>query len=187
MAGDVWADIESTLRKISALPHNVARLRGSGLVPEDEVGQKLREVRRGMIGTPIKEEFAGPKTFLRVAGTANRVFSGEWWFDAALLGKLDQAYSRIYLNGSELKQALRTMLRETLAISKHWNSIGTIWALQLPAGETLGAYSGIAAPQTLFGSAPLTQAGNRLLTGGARQYFFPVKNPLWITQIRDFT
>ncbi len=187
MAGGTWAEIESTLRSICSLPHNVVRLRKDGLAPEDEVGQKLRELRSGLIGTPLKEEFVGPRTFLRVAGAANRVFSGEWWFDAALLGKLDHAYSRIYFNDGELKQALRTMLREALAIAQDWNSIGTIWALQLPAGQRLVAFSGIGAPQSLFGSIPLTKGGNRLLAGGARQYYFPVKNPLWITQIRNLS
>jgi hypothetical protein len=112
------------------------------------------------------------------------LYSGEWWFDASILEGFEHAYSRLVLNDRELKAVVRDMLREVLAISTEWNRIEEVWALELPAGERLTGFSGIGTPQKLFSALPLSEKGNRLLVGRARQIFFPVKNPLWVRRLR---
>ena len=77
------------------------------------------------------------------------------------------------------------MLRELLAIASEWNKISEIWALELPAGQVLRGYSGLGSPQQLFANLPLSDKGNRMLVGKARQVFFPVKNPLWIKHFQN--
>lgn len=135
----------------------------------------------------MRQEFFGPKLFLRVVGPANRAYSGEWWFEANLLDGLEGAYSRVYFRSVDRKAAIRAMLRELLAVSTEWNAITEVWALKLPPGERLVGYSGRGAPQRLFGDMPLTDAGNRMLVGRARQIVFPVKNPLWVREHRQLT
>ncbi len=185
MADPVWGEIELALGQIAALPHNVVRLKARGLTPSDEVASKLLEIKSGLLGAPRREQWIGPKMFLRVVGAGNRAYSGEWWFDAEVLAALDDAYARISLEQDDLNQVVRDMLRELLAISHEWNSITEIWELRLPAGERLVGYGGIGSPQQLFANLPLTEKGNRMLVGRARQYFFPVKNPLWVEKIRN--
>ena len=182
MLEPVWHEIESTLRQLYSMPHNQIQLIGRGLSIETEIKRKIEEIRTGSIGIPQKETFAGAKVFLRVGGHANRLYSGEWWFDADQFNHLDQIFSRIYFNSANRKTAIRNMLREILALSREWNTIQEVWALELPAGEKLIGYSSIVAPQHLFASTPLTDKGNRLLAGRARQIYFPVKNPLWIKE-----
>jgi hypothetical protein len=181
----VWSRIESRLLQILSLPHNAADLRRQGLSPESAAAKKVGEIRSGLSGVPTEDTFTGPKLFLRVVGPANRAYSGEWWFDADLQHGLEAAYSRIYFQSSDRKSAIRNMLRELLAVSTEWNAITEVWALELPAGETLNGFSGPGTPQALFASVPLTAKGNRLLPGGPRQIFFPVKNPLWVKSYRQ--
>jgi hypothetical protein len=178
----VWNEIESTLHQLYSLPHNQIHLRERGLSIENEVKKKLEEIRTGSVGIPQKEAFIGPKVFLRVGGSANRIYSGEWWFDADQINHLDQNYSRIYFNSADRKMAIRNMLREILALSREWNTIHEVWALELPAGEKLIGFFSIVAPQKLFATVPLSEKGNRLLAGRARQIYFPVKNPLWVRE-----
>jgi hypothetical protein len=177
----VLSEIERTLVELYSLPHNRIELQKMRTSPEVAAKKKVEEIKSGFISVK-REDFSGPKLFLRVVGPANRVYSGEWWFDASLLDSLHATYSRIYFNASDRKRALRDMLRELLAISNEWNRIEAVWVLELPAGEFIRGYSGLGSPQKLFAGVPLTAQGNRLLMGKARQVFFPVKNPLWIKE-----
>ncbi len=186
MVDPVWKDIESTLLHFYSLPHNKIAIETHRKTPEATVKEKLEELRTGFIGIPKKEEFVGPKLFLRVVGPANRVYSGEWWFDADQLNHLDQIYSRIYFSSTDRNMVIRNILREILAISKKWpNTFEEVWANEIPTGEKLTGFSGIVAPQKLFGNIPLNEKGNRMLVGRARQIYFPVKNPLWVKQYRN--
>jgi hypothetical protein len=178
---DIWGEIATALYNRNALPHMKISLEEKrGLTPEAAVRKTLDEIRSGMIGVPRRDKFTGPKLFLRVVGRDNSAYGGEWWFEADLLDNLEQAFSRIYFGSADRKAALRDMLRELLAIPKEWNEMTEVWALELPPSEMLVGYSAVGSPQKLFGSVPLTEKGNRMLVGRARQIFFPVKNPLWV-------
>ena len=180
MDDPVWKTIEQRLLQIYSLPHNAAELQRRGSSPAAAVSSKLQEMRSGLSGVPQEENYVGPKLFLRVVGPANRAYSGEWWFDADLHSNLEAAYSRIYFQAADRKAAIRDMLRELLAVSKEWNQITEVWALELPPAERLVGFSAPGTPAKLFASVPLTQQGNRLLVGKARQIFLPMKNPLWV-------
>lgn len=180
----VWDEVERTLVELYSLPHNRIQLRSKSSTPETEARKKVDEVKLGLASV-IREDYFGPRLFLRVVGPENRAYSGEWWFDAALLDTLHAAYSRIYFNTSDKKRTLRDMLREFLAISNEWNRITDLWILELPPGQSIRGYSGPGNPQKLFANVPLTAKGNRLLVGRARQVFFPVKNPLWVKQYQS--
>lgn len=185
MSESAWDALEAMLRQLYALPHNQLWIKDAGGSTETAVTRKLAELRSGIAGPLTQVELHGPKVFLRVVGLKNRAYGGEWWFDAQLLEGLESGYARIFFSDRELKDALRRMLRELLAVSTEWNPIDEIWALRLPPGERLIGFSGIGSPQKLFASLPLSAKGNRLLVGRARQIVFPVKNPLWITKLRD--
>jgi hypothetical protein len=176
-----WDEIEKTLISLYSLPRNRIHLRAS---PEAEAKNKLNEIKSGM-GSATPEDYHGPALFLRVVGPTNRAYSGEWWFEAKLLDDLDKAFSRIYFKGAEKKQVLRDMLRELLAVSQEWNKIHEVWALELPAGEILRGYWGPGTAQQLIAGLPLSAKGNRMLVGKARQIFFPVKNPLWVSRYQN--
>lgn len=180
----VWDEIEKTLVELYSLPHNKIQLQGRNQTPQSEAKKKIDEVRSGLEFV-TREDFSGPMLFLRVVGSANRVYSGEWWFDARLLDTLETAHSRIYFTTQDKKRALRDMLRELLAISHEWNKISEIWVLELPIGQVIRGYSGAGTPQKLFANLPLTDKGNRMLVGKARQLFFPVKNPLWVKHYQN--
>ena len=178
----IWDEIEHTLVDLYSLPHNRIRLKlDKNTTPQAEAKEKVDEVKSGLASV-TREDFSGPRLFLRVVGPTNRAYSGEWWFDTKLLDTLNSAYSRIYFDSPDKKRVLRDMLRELLAISNEWNRITEVWVLELPDGKTLRGYSGPGNPQKLFANLPLTAKGNRMLVGKARQVFFPVKNPLWIKQ-----
>jgi hypothetical protein len=178
----IWEEIEKDCLQILSLPHNVVTLKKDGKTPQAEAKRKVAEVRSGLGGAVRREEFRGPKLFLRVVGRTNRAYSGEWWFDADLLSRIEAAYSRIYFQSADKKRAIRDMLRELLAVSTEWNTITEVWALALPAGEKISGYVGKGTPQKLFADLPLSAEGNRMLVGRAEQVFFPVKNPLWVKQ-----
>ena len=184
MSDPVWKDLEASLVSILSLPHNKMYLQRSGKTPVQAAASKLAEIRSGLSGVPTVEDLAGPRVFLRAVGAANRAYGGEWWFDARVLDNLEHAYSRIYFSSADQAAVVRDMLREVLAVSKEWNEMTEIWALELPAREHLTAYSAPGTPQKLFASLPLTAYGNRLLIGRVRQYYFPVKNPLWVKVYR---
>ncbi len=181
-----WQQIEESLITLYDLDHNRAALAGNGTTPRDEAKRKLQEIRSGL-SSASRESFVGPKLFLRVVGPGNRAYSGEWWFDAAVLDTLDAAHSRIFFSAADRKRALRDMLREALAVSSEWNPMTALWALELPPGQSLVGYSGPGTPQRLFANLPLTSEGNRMLAGRVRQIFFPVKNPLWVREYRDLS
>ena len=191
MSDPVWTSIEQRLTAILSMPHNVVWLRQEfNTTPDAAVQHTLTNIRSGIAGTPREETFTGPKLFLRVVGPAGPrsfTYSGGWWFDADLQHGLEAAYSRIYFRTPDRKAAIRAMLRELLAVSTEWNAITEVWALELPAGESLTGFSGMGTPQSLFANQPLSAKGNRLLVGGARQIYFPVKNPLWVKQYRQLT
>jgi len=175
----VWDEIEKTLLSLYSLPHNRIELGTKGTTPETATKKKLDEIRSGLASV-TREDFSGPKLFLRVVGAKNRAYSGEWWFEASLLDTLEAAYSRIYFTTQDKKSVLGNMLRELLAVATEWNTISEIWALELPAGQVIRGYWGPGNPQKLFANLPLSNKGNRMLVGKARQVFFPVKNPLWV-------
>jgi hypothetical protein len=177
----IWEDIENDCLRLLSLPHNQLELKRKGETPQAAAKKKVADVKSGLGGLPPKrEEFRGQKLFLRVLGPTNRAYSGEWWFDADLLSRLEGAYSRIYFQATDKKRAIRDMLRELLAVSTEWNKISEVWALELPPGERISGYVGKGAPQKLFADLPLSAQGNRMLVGRAEQVFFPVKNPLWV-------
>jgi hypothetical protein len=171
MTADPWAELDERLTQLNSLtmPPNVAKAKAR---------DTLTDVRSGSGGHIEPVDYRGPVTFLRAVGTNNRVFGGEWWFEEALLHRVDHAYSRM-LFGEEKARAIRRLLRDGLALSVTWNKMAEFWALEVPAGESLRGYRSRAAPQSLFSGLPVS-AANQLLTGGATQIFFPVKNPLWI-------
>lgn len=181
----VWSTSERRVLQILSLPHNAAAVRRDGTTPEIAARKKVSEIRSGLRGLPHEETFTGPRLFLRVVGPSNRAFSGEWWFDGDLEQSLETSYSRLYFAAADRKAAVRAMLRDLLAVSTEWNAMTEVWALELPAGQSLTGYAGLGTPQALFGGLPLSATGNRLLVGGARQIFFPVKNPLWVRAYRD--
>jgi hypothetical protein len=184
----VWDQLEADVLRVLNLPHNVVELEARNLTPAAAAKAKVQEVQSGLLGMPRREEFVGPRLFMRVVGAANRVYSAEWWFDADLVHRLDAAYARTYFNSPDKKRAIRDMLRELLAITTEWNRIEEVWALALPAGERLAGYVGRGAPQRLIGNLPATTKGNRMLVGQAEQIFFPPShNPLWITKYHGLT
>lgn len=179
----VWDQLEADCLRIFSLPHNAIELRGKGTSPADAARAKVAEVKSGLGGAATRREFVGPRLFLRVVGAWNRAYSGEWWFDADLLNRLEAAYARIYFQAADKRTAIRDVLRELLAVSTEWNEMSEVWALALPPGERLVGYTGRGAPQKLFGNLPLNAGGNRMLVGQAEQVFFPpVHNPLWVTR-----
>jgi hypothetical protein len=179
----VWDEIEAECLKVYSMPHNLLALRDQHRTPAEAAREIAGQVQSGLGGSAERTEFVGPRRFLRVVGPSNAAYSGQWWFDADLLHRLDTAYSRIFFKSKEKKAAIRDMLRELLAITSEWNAMTEVWALDLPPGERLVGYVGRGAPQQLFGNQPLTAAGNRMLVGQAEQVFFPpTHNPLWITK-----
>ena len=180
---DTWSDIEARLQQLYALPHNQVWLRDQRRAAADVVAAKIEELKSGIIGTPQREEFLGPKVFLRVVGPANPAYGGNWWFDSAVLDRLDGAYSRISFQPSELDDVIRNHLREALTVRTEWNPITEIWSL--PSGERLTGWTGAGARQPLIGGLLLSAAGNRMLVGGVRQVWYPVKNPLWVQLHRN--
>ena len=182
---DIWKTIKSRLTEIYSLPHNKVFLAEKGWTLDTTIQHKLNEIRSGINGVPKQETYRGPKTFLRLAGTNNRVYSGEWWFDAEIMQSLDHSYSRIFFSEQDLRAAVKRLLREVLAISNEWNSMDEVWSLNLPGGKELTGFSGSGNPQKLFANKPLSAEGNRMLVGRVRQLYFPVKNPFWITKMRN--
>jgi hypothetical protein len=180
----VWDEIEQTLVNLYSLPHNRIELQRRNRTPQAEAKAKVEEARSGLAWV-TREDYSGPRLFLRVVGPGNRAYSGEWWFDASLLDSLHTASSRIYFSAADKKRALRDMLRELLAISNEWNRITEVWVLEVPAGQAIRGYAGPGNPQKLFANLPLTTEGNRMLVGKARQVFFPVKNPFWVKQFQS--
>lgn len=174
MGADAWSELEERLTALNVLsmPTNVAKANAR---------QTLAEVQSGSGGQIEAVDFRGPSTFFRAVGMANRVYGGQWWFEEALLLKLDRAYSRIMF-GDEKVRAVQHLLREGLALSNTWNKMTELWMLELPPGETLRGYRSRAVPQTLFGGLPVSMT-NRMLVGGSTQIFFPVKNPFWVRTV----
>lgn len=179
-------NLEMCLMQIYDLPHNQLQLHKDGKTTQQAIQEKLNEIRSGTIGLPFEEFHFGPKVFLRVVGKNNRVYSGEWWFDAHLFNDLEKAHARIHFSTSDKKGAIKNLLRELLAVSVEWNAIEEVWALNLPPGEKIKVFRGMVAPQKLLNNLPLSVRGNRLLVGQAKQYFIPVKNPFWIQKFSDF-
>jgi hypothetical protein len=142
MVADVWSRIEASLRQLYSLPHNVVELRNRRPpeTPATATAKNVSEIRSGLNGVPIEETFIGPKLFLRVVGRF--AYSGQWWFDAAIFDGLDRAYSRIYFQAAERKVVIRDMLREVLAVSREWNEISEVYALELPPGASIVGYTG---------------------------------------------
>lgn len=177
----VWEELEADCLRIYSLPHNVVDLKSRNTTPAEAARRKVSEAKSGLGGAARRQEFTGPRLFLRVVGAGNRAYTGEWWFDADLLNRLDAAYARIYFQSADRKRAIRDILRELLAVTTEWNTMEEVWALALPPGERLVGYVGRGAPMPLFGNP--TAPGNRMLVGQAEQIFFPPShNPLWVTR-----
>lgn len=139
--GSVYEEIEQILLHQYSLAHNRADLKLKGLTPRSATKKKMNEIESGLASV-VREDFTGPHVFLRVVGSRNRAYSGEWWFDASLLDSLDRSYSRVFFNAPDKKKALRDMLRELLAVSTEWNTISEVWVMELPSGESIRGYSG---------------------------------------------
>ncbi len=182
----VWDAIETTLVQQNMLPHNALFLKSRNTTPTKEAKRKVAEIRSGL-STINHINITGPALLLRVVGPRNRSYSGEWWFDASLLNTIESAHSRLYFNTADKKRALQDMLREVLAVSYEWNPMTEIWALALPVGQSLAAYTGPGNPQKLFADLPLSEQGNRMLIGKARQIYVPVKNPLWVMKYQNLS
>jgi hypothetical protein len=182
-ATDVFEELYAELLRQFRLPHNRTALRdlAAPKAPEEAARDKVKEVRSGL-ASMRRAKVTGPRTFLRVVGATNRAYSGEWWFDVELLETIEKNLSRLFLPNQDRKEVVRTALREVLAVSAEWNQMTEVWCLDVPKGESLKAYTGPGAPQQLFANLPLSNKGNRALAGGADQYFFVVKNPMWVTQ-----
>lgn len=181
----VLEELRQALLAKFRMPIVAEKLRsGRGETPQEAAERTLGEVRSGCADPISKERFVGPRTFLRVV-TRGRGVYGDWWFDRELLEGIEKAHARIFFDDQQRRKALRDLLREYLALSTHWNAIEEVWQLDLPAGESIAGFTSTVARQRLFGDIPLTAAGNRLLVGQARQIYFPTKNPLWVTQLRD--
>lgn len=187
MSDPIWHDIETMLLRVWSMRHNEIFLATQGMTPQQKVALEISKIQSGIAGVPDEETLRGPMLVLRVVGgRSDRVYSGEWWFDGGVMDTLEHAYSRIFFSSSDKKSAIRAILRELLAISKEWNTIAEVFALALPSGEHLTAFSGPGKPQQLFANLPLTAEGNRLLEGKLRQhYIVPTWNPLWITKHRQ--
>lgn len=187
MVDPVWSRIDTILLRIWSMPHNEVFLREQGETPQKKVASEIAKIRSGIAGVPREETLRGPMLLLRViGGPSDRPYSGEWWFDASILDTLDHRYSRIFFSSPDKKDAIRAMLREILALSTEWNSVAEVFALQLPAGQQLTAFSGPGERQRLFAHLPLTAQGNRLLIGTVRQYYIPaVWSPFWVTKYRE--
>lgn len=171
MAADVWVELEARLIQLNALTMqaHMAKARAR---------HTMADVRSGSGSSIEAVDCRGPMTFLRAVGTNNRAYGGEWWFEEQLLQNLERSFSRIVF-ADERARTLRGLLREGLALSATWNKMTELWALEVPAGESLRGYRSRATSQALFHGLPVS-AANRLLAGGATQIFFPVKNPLWV-------
>jgi hypothetical protein len=180
----VWAQLEAECLRVFSLPHNVIFLREARhQTPAEAARARVDQVKSGLGGVAKREEFVGPRLFLRVVGSSNAAYGGEWWFDADLFHRLEASYARIYFRSADKKAAIRDMLRELLAITTEWNAMTEVWALALPPGERLVGYVGKGAPQQLLGNLPASAKGNRMLVGQAEQIFFPpTHNPLWVTK-----
>jgi hypothetical protein len=187
MSDPAWQSIETILLRIWSMRHNEISLARDGKTPQQQVGEEIDKIRSGIAGVPREETLRGPMLLLRVVGgRSDRVYSGEWWFDASVLDNLEHAYSRIFFSSTDKTAAIRAMLREILAISTEWNTIAEAFALALPPGERLTAFSGPGNRQQLFANQPLTATGNRLLVGKLRQYYIPaVWSPFWISKYRQ--
>lgn len=184
---DVFDEIEAAVLQLYQLPHNRIWLatEKNGMTPEQWARAKAAEVRSGL-PSARREDLTGPRSFLRVVGDdrQSRPFSGEWWFDVALFHDVRKNLPAEIAEASEKDKVLRDALREVLAISTEWNPIIEVWLLQVPKGTSLVAYSGPGSPQKLFANQPLTAAGNRVLAGEAKQYFFLVKDPFMVQQFK---
>jgi hypothetical protein len=185
----VWDELEQDIVALYSLPHNrlelLERPELRDLTPQQFAQKKIAEIKSGMDNVR-KENFTGPRVFLRVIGaTTVKFYRGEWWFEASLLDALERDFSRIFFTAADKKRVIRDMLRELLAISSEWNQIAEVWSLQLPPGHYLKGYSGPGLPQKLFANLPLTDKANRMLIGKAKQVYFPVKNPLWVAKYEN--
>jgi hypothetical protein len=180
---DVFDELYAELLRQFQLPHNRTALRdlAAPKAPEEAARDKVKEVRSGLASVR-RTKVTGPRTFLRVVGATNRAYSGEWWFDVELLETIEKNLSRLFLPNQDRNEVVRMVLREVLAVSAEWNQMTEVWCLDVPKAESLKAYIGPGAPQQLFANLPLSNKGNRALAGSADQYFFVVKNPMWVTR-----
>lgn len=72
----VWDEIEETLVQLYSLPHNRIQLQDRNTTPQEEAKKKVTETKSGIVSVS-REDYVGPKVFLRVVGPSNRAYSGE--------------------------------------------------------------------------------------------------------------
>lgn len=171
--------LEARLTALLELPHNRELLRGKS--PADRAAEIARDVRSGFIGEPTAVEFQGPKRFLRAVGARAPMTNafGGWWFDEAVLRRIENELSRIPLSQATQRQAVLGRLRAALAVRIDWSDMGELWLLELPAAEAITGLVGTVAGQPLS-----TGDASRVLRGGEQQIFFLTKNPFWIRPYR---
>ena len=178
----IWDEIEKDCLQILSLPHNVVALKKDGKTPQAEAKKKVAEVRSGLGGAVRREEFRGPKLFLRVVGRTNRAYSGEWWFDADLLSRLEAAYSRIYFQSADRQRAIGTCCASySRCLPSGTRSPRFGRSRSRPERRSRPMWAR-ARRKSSSPTLPLSAEGNRMLVGRAEQVFFPVKNPLWVKQ-----
>jgi hypothetical protein len=158
-------------------------------------GCNLSKVLPYYAGIPRVARYTGPHRFLRAAGrdasgSLADAYSGTWWADEAVLfqiaGRLSTA--QLWMTADERQRAWPAQYRALMALCEDWNDMSEIFALEIPAGETLEGLVGPAAAQPEFSvKDPLGRHNpRRVLSGGAEQVFFRVKNPFWVREIVPF-
>lgn len=136
-------------------------------------------------GKAEEVEIIGPKKFLRAAGADNNPY-GLWWFEFSVLLGLREELERVPLPAHHRREALLGRIRAATAISVDWNTLSEFWLLDVPAAERVCAFVGIAKPQAVFSVAHALHNPGLLLAGGVKQYYIPIKNPLWVSRFGSY-
>src|SRR3970282_1202204 len=110
-----WEQLEADCLMVYCFLHNARELRETGKSPAEGARAKVAEVKAGRGGVATRQDFTGPRLFMRVVGAGNRAYSGEWWFDADLFHRIGAAYARLYFAAADKKTAIRDVLRELVA------------------------------------------------------------------------
>jgi len=146
---------------------------------------RLRPVPKSVLDaydeTPEEVTLTGPRRLLRGAGVDNNPY-GQWWFDEGELLSIQSGFDRIPLPASHRREAILGRLRSNLAISIDWNTLSQWWLMQIPAGPSVPALVGTIKSQPVFSVAHRLHNPSRSLSGRLRQYWIPVKNPLWVAR-----
>ena len=150
------------------------------------------EVLAGYSGSPRVFTYTGPHKFYRaagrtVSGSLARAYGGQWWADESTLIKIAAKLqtSSYWMTVPEQKRAWPAQYRALTALCGDWNDMSEMLVLELPTGDSIEGLTGPAKEQPEFSAKDPhgRHNPNRILSGGAEQIFFKVKNPLWIRQV----